>query len=125
MKRTLELFPRAPTVPRARPTRAAAAVTRDMGIERAGDHADRERELWREEAANLIHAFARDVRKPFLIEDVRPYAAERGLGDPPDARAWGAATMLAKRSGAIVSCGFREARTSNLSPKVLWVLRDE
>ena len=100
--------------------RQAAETRRDLGIERAGEHADRVRALWRETAARLIRDYGRMACKPFLIEDVVPYAKRRGLEDPPDGRAWGAAAKLAKRSGYIEACGYAPANTSNRSPKVLW-----
>ena len=99
-----------------------AEARRDLGIERVGNRADRVEPAWRERAAGLIRQFSneRACGQPFLIEDVVPFARSAGLPDPPDGRAWGSAVQSAKRRGYIVSCGFRRARTSNLSPKVLW-----
>lgn len=106
-------------------THEHAALRRDDGIERAGDHADREHLEWRERAATLLEAYAdKQVRgKPFLIEDATQFAYDAGLPVPPDGRAWGAAVRLAKSKGFIVACGYRAAKSSNLSPKVLWRLR--
>ena len=104
---------------------ATAALRRDDGIERAGDHADREHEEWRVTAAKLLETYAEfQVRgKPFLIEDATTFAYGSGLPQPPDGRAWGAAARLAKSKGYIVACGYAPAKSSNLSPKVLWRLR--
>lgn len=92
---------------------------RDVGIERAGDHADREHAEWRDRAATLIGEYA-ECHGRFLIEDVVPFARAQGLPDPPDGRAWGAAAQRARRVGLIRSCGYAPARSSNLSPKVQW-----
>jgi hypothetical protein len=99
--------------------RRVAEIKRDIGIERAGDHADREHEAWRDSAARLINAYA-CTHGDFLVEDAAEYAYARSLPLPPDGRAWGAAVRLAKSRGYIVACGYRAAKSSNLSPKVLW-----
>lgn len=118
--KTLDLFDR--PVARllgARPRRHAIK-RRDLGIERAGEHADLEAKDWRKRAAEIIRQFAAEIRAPFLTEDVLPYARAAGLPDPPDARAWGAAAQTARRLGYITAVGTRKAKTSNMSPKVLW-----
>ena len=96
---------------------AAAAARRDLGIERAARGAG---DPWTEHAASLIDAYAQQ-HLPFLIEDVAAWAYENHYASPPaDGRAWGAAARLAVRRGHIRQCGYRKAKTSNLSPKVLW-----
>jgi hypothetical protein len=54
-----------------------------------------------------------------LAENVRNWASDK-LPDPPDGRAWGAVMQRARRAGYIRKVGYREAQSSNLSPKVLW-----
>lgn len=97
-----------------------AEVRRDLGIERAGDHADRVDEGWTDRAAAEIAAFARLKGEPFVIEEVRPEAEAR-IGTPPDERAWGAATKKAARAGSIKKVGYAPTNSSNRSPKVQWV----
>lgn len=100
---------------------AVARARRDLGIERAGDRADRNTAGWRESAATLVKDYAEQQRgKAFLTEDAAAYAHSHGLPLPPDGRAWGAAIQMAKRRGYVVAAGYAPARSSNLSPKVQW-----
>jgi hypothetical protein len=96
-----------------------AEVRRDLGIERAGEHADRVDEGWTDRAAACIAVFAVRVNRPFLIEELRS-EAEAEIGPPPDERAWGAATQKAARAKAIKKVGYALANSSNRSPKVQW-----
>lgn len=94
---------------------AQAATRRDRGIDRAG----RRDSAWTDWAAEIIRQHARN-HETFLIEDVHEYAIQCGLPAPVDGRAWGAATRLAAKRGYIVKAGYAPAKSSNLSPKVLW-----
>jgi hypothetical protein len=96
-----------------------AEVRRDLGIERAGNHADRVDDGWTDRAAAEIAAFAKAKGLPFVIEEVRPEAEGR-IGTPPDERAWGAATQKAARAGHIKKVGYAPTNSSNRSPKVQW-----
>jgi hypothetical protein len=118
-QRTGDLFAAKPL---GKDEQSKAEKRRDIGIERSGAHADLKNVgMWRVYAAGMIRDFGREYGKAFLIEDVLPYARNLNLPDPPDGRAWGAATQLAKRNGFIRSCGARRAKSSNMSPKVLWI----
>lgn len=101
------------------PTKEHAETRRDLGIERAGEHADRVDDGWTDRAADEIAAFARAKGSPFVIEEVRP-EAEKRIGSPPDERAWGAATQKAARAGSIKKVGYAPTNSSNRSPKVQW-----
>jgi hypothetical protein len=101
-------------------TTDVAKARRDLGIERAGAKADRQDTGWRAHAAKLIGDYAAWARMPFLIEDAAAYAHTHGLPVPTDGRAWGSAAQLAKRLKLVRPCGFRAAKSSNLSPKTLW-----
>jgi hypothetical protein len=90
------------------------------GIERAGDHADRESPTWRERAALFIWQYGIKADRRFLIEDAAAWAYSQGLDSPPDGRAWGAAVRLAKSREWIESDGYMAAKSSNMSPKVAW-----
>jgi hypothetical protein len=99
---------------------AAAAQRRDTGIKRAADHADRDLPGWGEAALDYLRKYATE-HASFLAEEVR-WAGE-GSGSippPPDGRAWGAVMQCARRAGVIRKDGYREAKDSNLSVKVLW-----
>ena len=101
------------------PTKEHAETRRELGIERAGDHADDVDTGWTDRAADEIAAFARAKGQPFVIEEVRPEAETR-IGAPPDERAWGAAARKALRAGAIRKVGYAPTNSSNRSPKTLW-----
>lgn len=62
--------------------------------------------------------------EPFLGEEFRLIAYDRyHLPRPPDERAWGAVFNVAARRGLIERRGYRQAISSNLSPKPLWAIK--
>jgi hypothetical protein len=98
-----------------------AEALRDIGIERAVEHADHAVDGWSDWALEAVRQYAsRHPDDPFLTEDVRDWAWKRGLPKAPDDRAWGAVMQRARRAGYIGNVGYRSARSSNLSPKILW-----
>jgi hypothetical protein len=99
------------------PSLFEAAQRRDKGIHDSAGHAGGE---WVDDALTYVEAFTRHTDGPFLGEQVREWAEARGLAAPPDGRAWGAVMQAAKRRHLLRSCGYAPARSSNLSPKVLW-----
>lgn len=100
--------------------RAKAAARRDEGIERVSRKAGHD---WNEAALDRLRQFIAGRVDPFLAEDVVYYAEAVGFRKPHDARAWGAVMQSAARRGLIVRIGYAKAKTSNLSPKVLWQRR--
>jgi hypothetical protein len=97
-----------------------AELRRDIGIRDSVEHADREISGWSDWAMWALLEYADNALGTFLTEDVRAFARAGGLPDPPDGRAWGAVMRRAAKAGYIKSVGYRAARSSNLSPKVLW-----
>lgn len=97
----------------------AAAARRDDGIQRAIQHAG---ERWRRLANGYVKEYLATLRvgDDFLGEHVRSFAAGRGLESPPDGRAWGQVMRDGAREGLIEKVGYAPAKSSNLSPKVLW-----
>lgn len=93
----------------------------DAGIESSGAHADRVEDGWRYQALALLTAFANEVGRPFVVEEARAYAEQRGLPDPPDARAYGSVVRLARAKGRIKRVGYAPAASSNGSPKCQWI----
>lgn len=55
----------------------------------------------------------------FTIEQVREIAV---IDSPPDGRAWGGVVMRASRQNLIARVGFAPAKSSNNSPKPVWVV---
>lgn len=92
-----------------------AAKARDRGIRRAVEHADRVKSEWSKRAIeSLLPIIARQTGS-FLFEDL---IAE--VEAPPDKRAFGAVVRELARMKVIRKVGYAPARTSHLSPKVLW-----
>lgn len=92
-----------------------AMQLRDIGIQRAVEHADAEIPSWSDIAFDNLRMFLRYAPdSQFMGEDVRGYATTRGLPDPPDKRAWGAVMLRAARAGLIRKIGYAHAK----DPKV-------
>lgn len=108
--RNLDLF----QVP---PASEAAENRAVVGMTRAGRRADSRKPGWVELAATAIRRYAENHGE-FLVEQV--IAASPEIPPPPDGRAWGAATRLARGRGWIRKIGYAPANTSNRSPKCLW-----
>ena len=100
-------------------TRKEAEARRDTGMQQAVDHADSVSFQWSERAYGHVFDFCQH-RRPFLTEDARAFAEARGFSQPPDGRAWGAVMKRAFANGLVKKVGYAPARSSNLSPKVLW-----
>ena len=96
-------------------------AARAKGHAAAKRSADRAGMAWQDHAITYLCSYVRNCLTPFLAEDVVQFACRDGLcPEPPDARAWGHVMQRAKRMGLIEPCGYRAARSSNGSPKVLW-----
>ena len=102
-----------------RNTYSKAAERRDDGMQRAVEHADAVDMFWSDTAYAHVMDFCR-LKDTFLTEDARAFAEGRGLNPPPDGRAWGAVMRRAAKNGLMKKCGYAPAKSSNLSPKVLW-----
>ena len=99
----------------------AAIERRDIGIHRAVEKADRDDSGWSWRAYYALLKYATTHDNKFLAEDVREWAEHHGHIDPPEnARAWGAVMQRGVRRKIIEKVGYAPAKSSNLSPKVLW-----
>lgn len=94
-----------------------ARKRRDAGIQSAAEHAGH---AWNVLAYQFLEGFATAADRPFLIENVVTAAAEAGIPEPPDRRAWGGVVQRAHRAGKITKCGFAASASSNCSPMLLW-----
>lgn len=76
---------------------------------------------WSERAYAAFLAVARKG-EPFQTEDVRVAAAQYGLPDAPDNRAWGAVALRALRESLITRVGYAPVKnpTSHAAPKSVW-----
>jgi hypothetical protein len=93
---------------------------RDSGMQRAAEHAEAVIDGWQEKASEQLRIYvASRLGAPFLAEDFVSWSRYR-VPAPPDGRAFGAVLKRAARSGWITKQGYAPAKSSNLSPKVLW-----
>lgn len=97
------------------PTRPQARARRDDAMQRVDANANDD---WKDGAIRLIRDLPRGHE--FLTEDIRE-ALDAGGFTVHDARALGPLVKAQQRAGYIDAIGYRAARSSNLSPKVLWV----
>lgn len=84
-------------------------VLRDEGMRRAADHADRKVPSWQEMALDYLVDYSKAFNE-FLVEDVREWAHDHGLPEPPSARAWGAVISTAKRKNLVEFVKYRRVK---------------
>jgi hypothetical protein len=96
------------------PTREQAEARRDASMESVEANAAPD---WKDAARAMIAGL--EPGTEFLTEDVRELLDQAGL-EVHDLRALGPLVKAQERAGVIEMAGYRAARTSNLSPKVLW-----
>jgi hypothetical protein len=102
---------------------SAAWAGAEDGAQRAADHAEDENPGWQDAALDYVLKVARlRPDAPFMIEDVREFAEAQGLPPPPDARAWGAVALKAKRAKIIVrdGFGFTTRGPAHAHPRSVW-----
>lgn len=98
----------------------AAERRADVGMRRAADHAERVEPGWTEQAVQALREFAKAQTAPFTIETAREAIAAK-VPRPPEARAWGAVTRLARSRNYIAAAGVvMPAASSNGSLKPGW-----
>lgn len=77
---------------------------RDEGMAIAAAHADGVTPNWTEDAYRYLCAYA-SLGRPFTAPEVRAYAEQAGLPEPPSLRAWGPVFHRAARNGTIAPTG--------------------
>lgn len=103
----------------------AAASRADAAIERGARRADRASPQWVEKAADLLRIGAvileGQMVAEFTVEHLRALV-DKALPEPPDKRAWGAATRVACSKAFIerIPGRYAAAASSNGSPKPLY-----
>jgi hypothetical protein len=103
----------------------AAIEKRDIGIHRAVEKADRDDSGWSWRAYYALLKYVAAHKGQFLTEEVRDWSESQGhVIAPENGRAWGAVMQRAARRGIIRKAGYALAKSSNLSPKVLWENND-
>jgi len=97
-----------------------AIERKQAGMQQAADHANAVESEWTGQALGFLTAFAAEVGRPFLIEEVRPWAEAHGCPKPPTDKAWGPVAKRAEAKGRIRKAGAKPANSSNRSLKHLW-----
>lgn len=101
-----------------------AQKARDKGIQQAVDHANAVTPSWCDRAVEMFLAYCQEHKgKSFMTEDVRWYAENLGLPEPPDKRAWGGVAMIVKKRGLIRGNGYapQKAVNAHCAPKTVWM----
>lgn len=101
-----------------------AAVRADLGVERSGAAAERLAPGWIGQAAEVMRVGACILahrHAEFTVEDLRALV-DKAVAQPPDLRAWGAATRAAVAKGFIerIPGRYAPAASSNRAPKPLY-----
>jgi hypothetical protein len=95
---------------------------KDEGIQRSAERAEKAFPTWNDRAYNYLERFISSIRSPFMTEDVRECAEERGLPKPPNLKAWGHIVISAKKNGLIKSVGIgkRSEAQAHRAYATLW-----
>ena len=90
------------------------------GAKRALEHAEAVEPEWPEVAFDaLVRVYQASPEVSMTIEQARQAS---GLDSPADQRAWGGVVQRMSRRKIIKRAGYAPAKSSNGSPKPLWVL---
>jgi len=98
--------------------------TRDRGIKRAADHADRCAPKWTDEAKKLALEYLLEIGdRNFLCEDLREFAERKGFAQPPSKRAWGGVIVSLAHAGKIKKIGTSQVKnkTAHMANAAVWV----
>jgi hypothetical protein len=101
-----------------------AAARADVGVQRSAQSAERLTPGWIDKAAEMLRVGAcilAHSNAEFTIEDLRALI-DKALPQPPDLRAWGAATRQAVAKGFIerIPGRYAPAASSNRAPKPVY-----
>lgn len=100
-----------------------ASVNADNGMSVAALNADSKSARWTEDALSWVSVFVAYTQgRGFMAEEVRQYAHDRGLPQPPSARAWGAVMIRAAKNGIIRAVGYGLTRNpqAHKTPARVW-----
>lgn len=99
----------------------AGLFERDYGIATAAASAG---EVWMKKAEAIFKEFLAPLPpgRRFMIEQVRAFAYERGLGSPPSERAWGSVTLKIVRDGIISRWGYGQVTNAraHMANATIW-----
>lgn len=94
----------------------------EKGITESHDHAEQVDEGWTLRAIALVADYAK-LHAEFMAEDVKPWAYQSGLPEPPVDGAWGSVMRGAAARGIIHRAGKRESKSPGQHGKMMTLWR--
>ena len=100
---------------------ATARELADQGMKAASDHAEAVEQGWNDRAFAMLRQYA-SRHSEFMGEDVRVWAKNQGLPDPPDKRAWGSVIQRGARSNLISCVRYENTKIppAHAAPRAVW-----
>lgn len=98
---------------------------RNDGMVRSECHAEIKSPGWSDRAYRMLLLYIRKIQTPFMTEEVRHFAKQKGLEDPPSQRAWGSVIRRAVKNRVIISVGYGRTLNPNAhrTPANIWAVR--
>lgn len=100
----------------------------ELAINVARDNADHRQPdpKWSDEAFVYLKLFLREYRGEFCTDQVRDWATEHGLAEPPNRRAWGSVMLKASRQDVIrKTCiknhHYPNSENTHTRPTAFWI----
>lgn len=97
---------------------------KEEGMAASTSNADNKIARWSVLAYNILEVFVRTrkIRETFMAEDIRKYATDLGLKNPPSQRAWGSLIVKAKREKIIEFAGYNQVKNpkAHMANAGLW-----
>ena len=98
---------------------------RDVAIKVAIDHANDVEPRWSDRALVYLEQYILLFGEPFRCEQVREWATDNGLSEPPTTRAWGGVIAGAAKRGIIRRVGYtnsicKDQVNTHMSVVSLW-----
>lgn len=117
------LFEMPVVIPAGKINEGTGRELRDIGIQKAVDHANEVEPKWSDQAYAFLVQFLRIHEGEFMTEMVRGYATANGLSVPPSKRAWGAIVVKAAKNNLIVKKGYNQVTNpeAHMANAYIWV----
>lgn len=96
---------------------------RDIGINKAVQHADEESDNWSKEAYRYLTIFTMHHEGEFMTENFREYCEKFKLPTPPSLRAYGSIMVKAANNGLIKKVGYGNVinQKAHCTPATIWI----
>lgn len=103
-----------------------ARAERDAAMQQAVDHADAVEPSWSEQAQDWVRKYVAVNKSPFVCDELRIWAEERGCPAPVSGPAWGSVMAKSARLGIIAKVGLRthifpDKKTTHMKAVTEWI----